>query len=67
MIKMLVEKTLSARFILTVLIGGTLCVGFLKGMVSNEAFVGIATYICHAYFERKDRDIPANVPAKPPV
>lgn len=65
LIQILINKIFSARFILTVLIGGTLCVGFINGKVQAEAFVGIATYIVHAYFDRKDRENEAKIAKNP--
>ena len=51
----IIDKMLSGRWILTVLIGVTLCVLAVKGTVSPDKFVEISIIIVYGYFTRTDR------------
>jgi len=64
-VKAVLDKVLSARFLMAVIFTITCCIGFLKGMVQSEAFVGIVVLICNEYFKRTDREQPANGGTKP--
>ena len=49
------NKATSARFLMTVAFSLTTCYGFVKGLISAEAFMVITTYIVKSYYDRKDR------------
>ena len=54
--KRILEKSLSARFWMAIMLTGTACYGFLIGKIAPELFVGtIALPAIVFYFERKDR------------
>jgi len=50
-----VEKLLSARFVIAILITYTMCYGFVIGRVPSELFVPVALLCLRWYFERPDR------------
>jgi len=51
----LTNKLTSGRYLMTAAFTITCCVGFIKGMVQSEAFVGIVVLIANEYFKRSDR------------
>lgn len=52
MAKLIIEKVLSGRFILTVLFGFTTCYCVIKGRIPAEAFTTLAGVVVHGYFTR---------------
>lgn len=55
LLEKILAKVLSARFLLALMIGYTICRGFLEGKISAEAFLPITLLLFEWYFQRKDR------------
>ena len=53
MLKLAVEKLLSARFLLTIICGLTFAYLACKKILPNEATIGILILVFEAYFHRK--------------
>ena len=49
------ERLLSARFWVTLMIVGSVCAAFLLGRISAEAFLPLAILVIEWYFRREDR------------
>ena len=52
---MISDKILSGRLIMVVAFTGTVCAGFLKGLISADAFLPLMVLIAEWYFRREDR------------
>lgn len=63
-LKTVVEKLMSARFLVTIGLTLTACIMAYKGSFPMEAFTGLVTLAVRDYFQRADRDLPANGPTK---
>ena len=55
MTKLIIEKLLSGRFLLTVICGFTFAILAIKKVLPNEATIGILILVFEAYFHRGDR------------
>ena len=52
---LILNKILSGRFILTVIIGGTFAYVSVRGIVPSEAVIGVIVMVIRDYFSRQDR------------
>lgn len=56
LLKLVINKCISGRFLMTVAFTITSCVLAVKGTFPVEAFVGLATLIANSYFNRDRAD-----------
>ena len=49
----ILEKVISARFLISLALTATLCYGSLRGTIPPEAFIPIAVLAIDWYFKRK--------------
>lgn len=49
------SKLLSARYMISLFLGLTFCIGFINGLIPSEAFVTAFGFIIQSYFNRVDR------------
>ena len=56
MLKTILDKVMSGRWIMTTAFTFTACYLAIKGIFPVEAFVGLATLIANSYFNRSDRE-----------
>ena len=52
----IIDKLLSGRFVMVLLFSTTVCIGFLKKLISADAILPIMILIAEWYFNRNDRE-----------
>ena len=52
---LILNKILSGRFILTVIIGATFAYVSIRGRIPSEAVIGVIVMVIRDYFSRQDR------------
>jgi len=52
----IIDKILSGRFLLTIMIGTTTCILALRGVFKPEDWKAIALIVLYAYFTRKRKE-----------
>lgn len=65
--EMAVSKTFSARFVMSVMLVGTACVGFLNGKVNDELFLPLVSAVITACFMRREGQVDSKPEVKPEV
>ena len=53
--ELILNKILSGRFILTVIIGATFAYVSIRGRIPSEAVIGVIVMVIRDYFSRQDR------------
>ena len=53
--ELILNKVLSGRFILTVIIGATFAYVSIRGRIPSEAVIGVIVMVIRDYFSRQDR------------
>ena len=59
---LILNKILSGRFILTVIIGATFAYVSIRGRIPSEAVIGVIVMVIRDYFSRSDRATDNNIP-----